>query len=49
MLKLYEEGVRILFFCGGETLLWKDKGKNAKDLIKEAKEIGFELTYLKFV
>lgn len=43
MLKLYEEGVRILFFCGGETLLWKDKGKSAKDLIREAKEIGFEL------
>lgn len=43
MLKLYDEGVRILFFCGGETLLWKDKGKSAKDLIREAKEIGFEL------
>lgn len=38
MLKLYEEGVRILFFCGGETLLWEDKGKTAKDLIREAKE-----------
>lgn len=43
MLKLYEEGVRILFFCGGETLLWKEKEKTAKDLIREAKEIGFEL------
>lgn len=43
MLKLYSEGVRILFFCGGETLLWNDKGKNAKDLIAESKEIGFEL------
>lgn len=32
-----------MFFCGGETLLWNDKGKNAKDLIAEAKEIGFEL------
>lgn len=43
MLKLYDEGIRILFFCGGETLLWEDEGKTAKDLIKEAKEIGFEL------
>lgn len=43
MINLYNEGVRILFFCGGETLLWNDKGKNAKDLIREAKEIGFEL------
>ena len=43
MINLYNEGVRILFFCGGETLLWKDKGKDAKDLIREAKEIGFEL------
>lgn len=43
MLKLYEEGVRILFFCGGETLLWEDNGRSIKDLIREAKEIGFEL------
>lgn len=43
MINLYNEGVRILFFCGGETLLWNYNGKNAKDLIREAKEIGFEL------
>lgn len=43
MVKLYNEGVRILFFCGGETLLWKDNKVNTKDLIREAKEIGFEL------
>ena len=43
MINLYNEGVRILFFCGGETLLWNDKGKDVKDLIREAKEIGFEL------
>ncbi|MGL6108297.1 radical SAM protein [Romboutsia sp.] len=43
MIRLYKEGIRILFFCGGETLLWEDEGKNAKDLIIEAKEIGFEL------
>ena len=43
MNKLYEEGVRILFFCGGETLLWEDSDKTVKDLIREAKEMGFEL------
>ena len=43
---LYAEGVRILFFCGGETLLWKDKDKTVRDLIKEAKDIGFELVNL---
>ncbi|GAB6178802.1 hypothetical protein JCM14036_01210 [Desulfotomaculum defluvii] len=37
----YKEGIRILFFCGGETVLWQDSGKNVKDLIREAKEIGF--------
>lgn len=37
----YREGIRILFFCGGETLLWEDNGKNIRDLIKEAKEMGF--------
>ncbi|MCG8484985.1 MAG: radical SAM protein [Clostridia bacterium] len=37
----YQEGIRILFFCGGETLLWKDQGKDIKDLIKVAREIGF--------
>lgn len=41
MISLYEDGIRILFFCGGETLLWEDSGKNARDLIREAKEIGF--------
>lgn len=41
MKSFYKEGIRILFFCGGETLLWEDKGKNVRDLIKEAKDIGF--------
>lgn len=41
MLKMYKEGIRILFFCGGETLLWEDSGKDTRDLIREAKEIGF--------
>lgn len=43
MINLYNKGIRILFFCGGETLLWEDEGKNVKHLIKEAKGIGFEL------
>lgn len=38
---LYEMGVRILFFCGGETFLWQDSGKNLRDLVVEAKEAGF--------
>ncbi|MEN8434778.1 hypothetical protein NX821_001967 [Clostridium septicum] len=38
---MYNEGIRILFFCGGETFLWEDSGKNIRDLVKEAKEIGF--------
>lgn len=41
MNKLYTEGIRILFFCGGETLTWKDGSKTIRHLIKEAKKIGF--------
>ncbi len=41
MRKFYEEGIRILFFCGGETLLWEDEDKTVIDLIREAKEMGF--------
>lgn len=41
MQAMYNEGIRILFFCGGETFLWEDSGKNIRDLVKEAKEIGF--------
>ncbi len=41
MKQLYERGVRILFFCGGETFLWEDKGKKVRDLVKEARQIGF--------
>ncbi len=38
---LYNMGVRILFFCGGETFLWNDEGKNIRDLVIEAKQMGF--------
>lgn len=38
---LYDMGVRILFFCGGETFLWQDGNKNLRDLVIEAKQMGF--------
>ena len=41
MRELYEMGIRILFFCGGETFLWQDSGKTLRDLVIEAKEMGF--------
>ncbi len=41
MQQLYDLGVRILFFCGGETFLWRDAGRTLRDLVIEAKEMGF--------
>lgn len=41
MKQLYNMGVRILFFCGGETFMWADGGKTLRSLIIEAKEMGF--------
>ena len=41
MQQLFDMGIRILFFCGGETFLWSDSGKNIRDLVIEAKEMGF--------
>ena len=41
MLELYDMGIRILFFCGGETFLWRDGEKTLRDLVIEAKEMGF--------
>lgn len=41
MQTLYDMGVRILFFCGGETFLWRDGGKTLRDLVIEAKRMGF--------
>jgi MoaA/NifB/PqqE/SkfB family radical SAM enzyme len=43
MKAFYKEGIRILFFCGGEIMLWQDEDKTIRDLIKEAKKIGFLL------
>ena len=34
-------GIRILFFCGGETFLWRDGERTLRDLVVEAKEMGF--------
>ncbi len=41
MQQLYDLGVRILFFCGGETFLWKDGERTLRDLVIEAKRMGF--------
>lgn len=41
MERLYGMGVRILFFCGGETFLWRDGSKGLRELVVEAKEMGF--------
>ena len=43
MHNFYRDGIRILFFCGGETLLWEDQGRTIKDLIREGRKIGFYL------
>ena len=41
MEQLYAMGVRILFFCGGETFLWRDGDRTLRDLVVKAKEMGF--------
>lgn len=41
MEQLYGQGIRILFFCGGETFLWSDQGKTLQSLVREAKHMGF--------
>ncbi len=43
MESFYKQGIRILFFCGGETFLWKDGGRDVRDLVSEAKQMGFYL------
>ncbi len=34
-------GGEFYFFCGGETFLWKDKNHNLRNLVIEAKQMGF--------
>ena len=41
MKQLYIMGVRILFFCGGEAFMWQSEGKTLRDLVVEAKGMGF--------
>jgi len=41
MIQLYNMGIRILFFCGGETFMWEDSRKTLRDLVIEAKQMGF--------
>lgn len=41
MQQLYGMGIRILFFCGGETFLWQDGERSLRDLVIEAKSMGF--------
>ena len=41
MRQLYDMGIRILFFCGGETFLWRDGEHTLRDLVIEAKQMGF--------
>ncbi len=41
MQTLYDMGVRILFFCGGETFLWRYGERTLRDLVVEAKAMGF--------
>ena len=43
MWRLYKMGVRILFFCGGETFLWRDGARTLRDLVVDAKRMGFLL------
>lgn len=41
MQQLFDLGVKILFFCGGETFIWRDGDRTIKDLVREAKAMGF--------
>lgn len=41
MNQLYSLGVKILFFCGGETFMWEYGNKTLRDLVLQAKQMGF--------
>lgn len=43
MQKLHADGIRILFFYGGEPFIWRDEGITLRDLVKEAKKLGFAI------
>ncbi len=40
---MYASGTRIIFFYGGEPFLWADSGRTLKDLVSEARQMGFIL------
>jgi len=37
----FKNGAKIAYFEGGETTMWSDEGKDLGDLIKAAKDIGY--------
>lgn len=41
MQKLFSQGIRILLLYGGEPFLWEDNGITLRDLVIEAKQMGF--------
>lgn len=43
MQRMFSAGVRIIFFYGGEPFLWGDYGITLRDLVIEAKQLGFLL------
>jgi len=43
MQRMYGQGVRILLLYGGEPFLWQDQGKTLRDLVREAKQMGYLL------
>jgi MoaA/NifB/PqqE/SkfB family radical SAM enzyme len=38
---LYQQGIRVLFFYGGEAFLWRSQDKTIRDLVVEAEQMGF--------
>lgn len=43
MKEMYASGIRVLLFYGGEPFLWEDDGITLRDLVAEAKAMGFFL------
>jgi len=44
MRTFYDQGTRILFFEGGEPMIWRDGDKRLSDLILAGKEMGYFVT-----
>ena len=43
MLQLYRSGIRVLLLYGGEPFLWRDGDMTLRDLVIEAKRMGFPI------